>query len=269
MAAQEGTKQDLEGKVAIVTGSSRGIGRGIALHLGARGAKIVVHYVGGKAEAEEVVAQLPEGRATAVQADIRKKEQVHNLFEQAEQAFGRIDILVNNAGFMDSTYSKVADISEENLEKTIDTNLKVSGRLGPAHFLLHALKNEWVKEAARKLQDGGRIVNVTTSLVAFTNPGYGVAAYAGTKAALETITKCMAPEMRGRRITVNAVAPGPIATELFYRGKSEEQVERIVKLNPLERIGQSEDIATVVGFLCSPEGEWVNAQIVRANGGYV
>lgn len=252
---QEEQPRDLEGRVAIVTGSSRGIGKAIALHLAKRGAKVAVNYVSNKEEGEKVLQEIGADRGVLVQADMSSKHDVVRLFDETETKLGKIDILVNGAAYMDDTYAKIADVTDEVIDKTIDINLK---------GVIYALR-----EAGRRVQDGGRIVNITTSLVVFHNTGYGVATYAASKAAVELLTKNMAHELRGRHITINSVAPGPTATDMFYRGKTEEMVSRVAKMNPLERIGQPGDIANVVGFLCSPAAEWVNGQIVRANGGYV
>lgn len=251
----EALPRDLEGKVAIVTGSSRGIGRAIAINLGKRGAKIAVNYVSNKAEAEKVLQEIGAEQGLTVQANVASVADVRRLFDEAEEELGKVDILVNCAGWMDESYAKIQDVTDETIDKTIDLNLK---------GVIYAMR-----EAGRRLQDGGRIVNITTSLVVFNNPGYGVGLYAASKAAVETLTKNMGHELRGRRITVNAVAPGPTATDLFYRGKSDDTVARISKMAPLERLGQPDEIASVVGFLCSPSGGWVNNQIVRVNGGYI
>ena len=176
---------------------------------------------------------------------------MRRLFDSAEAAFGGVDVLVNNAGIMQ--LAKFADSDDALFDRQIAVNLK-----GTFNGL---------REAARRLRDGGRIVNVSTSVVGTRFETYGV--YAATKAAVETMTAILAREMRGRSITVNAVAPGPTATEMFMNGKSPELVERIAKMAPLERLGTPEEIANVVAFLTGPEGGWINGQVLRANGGMI
>jgi 3-oxoacyl-[acyl-carrier protein] reductase len=240
-------------KVAIVTGASRGIGAAVAERLAADGFTVVVNY-SGDAKSAEAVAQRIErkgGRALTAQADVSDPNAVRRMFDAAETAFGGVDVLVNNAGIM--KLAKLADSDDALFDQHIAINLK-----GTFNTL---------REAARRLRDGGRIVNFSTSVVGIKLETYGV--YAATKAAIETMTAILSKEMRGRSITVNAVAPGPVATELFLNGKSQELIDHMAKMNPLQRLGTPQDIAATVSFLCGPDGGWINGQVLRANGGMV
>jgi len=238
-------------QVALVTGSSRGIGAEIARRLARDGFRVVVNYAGGAGPAREVVDAIAAdgGEAIAVQADIADPTAVAALFDAAEQAFGRIDVVVNSAGVM--KLGAIADYDDTTFDQTVAINLKGTFNVS--------------REAAKRVRSGGRIVNLSSTMVSVRLPTYGV--YVATKAAVEGLTQVLAQEMRGRGISVNAVAPGPVATELFLEGKSPEQVDRLAKMNPLERLGQPADIAGVVAFLAGPDGAWVNGQILRANGG--
>jgi 3-oxoacyl-[acyl-carrier protein] reductase len=240
-------------KVAIVTGASRGIGAAVAERLATDGLTVVVNYSGDARPADALAAKIggSGGRALAVKADVGNAAAVQAMFDQAEKTFGGIDVLVNNAGIM--KLAKVADSDEAMFDQQIAVNLRGSFNT--------------MREAARRLRDGGRIVNFSTSVVGTRLETYGV--YAATKAAVETITAILAKELRGRNITVNAVAPGPVATDLFLIGKSPELIERLAKMNPMERLGTPEDIASVVAFLVGPDGGWINGQVLRANGGMV
>jgi 3-oxoacyl-[acyl-carrier protein] reductase len=244
---------DAPTKTAVVTGASRGIGRAVALRLARDGFAIAVGFAGNVAKAEEAVAQIAAdgGRAVAVQADIARAADVGRLFDEAERAFGPVGVVVNSAGIMKML--PIATASEDDLDATFATNVR-----GTFNVL---------KQAAKRVPAGGRIVTFSSSVVAMSFPNYGP--YAASKAAVEVLTRTLANELRGRQITVNAVAPGSTATELFFEGKSQEQIDRFVKLPPLERLGTPEDIAAVVAFLVGPDGGWVNGQVLRANGGYV
>ncbi len=242
-----------ERKVAIVTGASRGIGAVVAQRLAAEGFAVVVNYAGSAQAAQDVVAEIIQsgGQAIAVQADVADANAVHRLFEMAQETYGGVDVLVNNAGIMQ--LSPLADMADEMFSKQVAINLQ-----GVFNGL---------REAARTLRNGGRIINFSSSVVGLYQPGYGV--YAATKAGVEALTHVLANELRGRNITVNAIAPGPTATDLFLNGKPPELVERLSRLAPLERLGQPDDIAGVVAFLAGPDGGWVNGQVLRANGGIV
>jgi 3-oxoacyl-[acyl-carrier protein] reductase len=240
-------------KVALVTGASRGIGAAVAQRLAQDGFTVVINYAGSQASAEALVRRIEaeDGRALAAQADVADAGAVTRMFDAAEAAFGGVDVLVNNAGIM--TLARLAESDDAIFDRQIAVNLKGSFNT--------------MREAARRLRDGGRIINFSSSVVGLLQPTYGV--YAATKAGIEAMTSVLAKELRGRGITVNAVAPGPTATGLFLDGKPKDVVERLARLAPLERLGTPEDIAAVVAFLAGPDGGWINGQTLRANGGII
>jgi 3-oxoacyl-[acyl-carrier protein] reductase len=244
---------DKTSRVAIVTGASRGIGAAVAERLAADGFTVVINFSSDAASAETLARKIEArgGRAIPVKADVSVPGAVRAMFDAAERAFGGVDVLVNNAGIM--KLAKIADSDDALFDRQIAVNLKGSFNA--------------MREAARRLRDGGRIVNFSTSVVGTKLETYAV--YAATKSAVETMTAILSKELRGRSITVNAVAPGPTATDLFLNGKSPELIDRFAKMNPLERLGTPEDIASVVAFLVGPDGGWVNGQVLRANGGMV
>ena len=229
------------------------IGAAIAERLATDGFTIVVNYAGSTAEAEALVIRIEQagGRAVTAQADVSDGAGVSRMFEMADAAFGGADVLVNNAGIM--RLAPLAESDDAFFESQVAINLK-----GTFNTL---------REAARRLRNGGRIINLSSSQTALLHPTYGV--YAATKAAIEAMTHVLAKELRGRKITVNAVAPGPTATRLFLEGKSEEAIEHLKNLAPLQRLGEPTDIASVVSFLASSDGSWINGQVLRANGGII
>lgn len=239
-------------RVAIVTGGSRGIGREIARRLAKDGFAVVVNYAGNTSKAQETVAAIEAagGKAVAIQGDVSNPAHVTALFEGTQQAFGRVDVVVNSAGIM-----PMAPIGEDSLadfDQVIDTNLRGA-------FLV-------LGQAAVSLGEGGRIIALSTSVIAKSFPSYGP--YIASKAGVEGLVHVLANELRGRGITVNAVAPGPVGTELFLNGKTPDQIAQLSKVAPLERLGTPDDIAAVVSFLAGPDGGWVNSQVIRANGGF-
>jgi 3-oxoacyl-[acyl-carrier protein] reductase len=242
-------------RVAIITGSSRGIGASIAKRLAAEGIAVVVNYAGRAADADQVVTDITSqgGKAVAIQADVSVPAQVAALFDQATVLFGGVDILVNNAGIIQPGLTLLADTDDSLFDRLVSINLKGTFNT--------------MRVAARKLRRGGRIVNFSSSVKTLALPGYSV--YAATKAGVETLTNIFAKELRDRDITVNAVAPGPTATDLFLNDKTPEQIEHLAKLPPLERLARPEDIASVVTFLVGPDAGWVDGQTLRANGGMV
>jgi 3-oxoacyl-[acyl-carrier protein] reductase len=229
-----------QSKVALVTGASRGIGAAVARRLAHDGFSVVVNYASSSNEGAQAIA---------VKADVAKADEVRRMFETSEQQLGKVDVLVNNAGVLKTV--PLADTSDALFDQTLNINLR-----GTFNTL---------REAAARMNDGGRIVNFSSTTLALNMPGYAV--YNATKAAVEAFTHVFAKELRGRNITVNAVAPGPIATSLFLDGKTEEQIQTFAKMPPLQRLGQPDDIASVVSFLAGPDSGWVNGQILRANGG--
>ena len=240
-------------KVALVTGASRGIGAAIAERLAADGFTVLINFAGSVASAEALVRKIEAagGRAVTAQAEISDAAQVERMFDAADAAYGGIDVLVNNAGIM--RLATLADSDDALFDSQVAINLK-----GTFNTL---------RQAAKRLRDGGRIINLSSSVVGLYQPSYAV--YAATKAGVEAMTHVLTKEMRGRNITVNAVAPGPTATDLFLDGKPQEVIDRLAKLAPLERLGQPSDIASAVAFLAGPDGAWVNGQTLRVNGGII
>lgn len=241
--------------VALVTGASRGIGAAIARRLAGDGHAVAVNYASHQAEAQQVVDDITAagGRALAVQADVSDPEAARRMFDTVEVQLGPVTVLINNAGVMPSGLPHLADTDDATFDRLLTINVKGSFNT--------------MREASRRMGAGGRIVNFSTSVIGLGLPGYSV--YAATKAAMETMTHILAKELRGRNITVNAVAPGPTATALFLDGKAPEQIEHLSKMAPLERLGRPEDIAAVVSMLAGPDGGWINGQTIRANGGIV
>jgi 3-oxoacyl-[acyl-carrier protein] reductase len=240
-------------RVAIVTGASRGIGAAVAERLATDDFTVVINYSGDAKSAEALARRIEDkgGRALTAKADVSDPNAVRRMFDAAESAFGGVDVLVNNAGIM--KLAKIADSDDALFDQQIAVNLKGSFNA--------------MREAGKRLRDGGRIVNFSTSVVGTRLETYGV--YAATKSAIETMTAILSKEMRGRHITVNAVAPGPTSTDLFLSGKSPELIDRLAKMNPLERLGTPQDIAAAVSFLVGSDGSWINGQVLRANGGMV
>ena len=238
-------------RVALITGASRGIGATIARRLAEDGFAVAINYASNAAEADALVAELTTAGASAiaVKADVSRSQDVRDLFAAVESKLGKIDVLVNNAGIL--KVAPLAQSSDELFEQTFAINTQ-----GVFNTL---------REASTRLNEGGRIINLSSTTLAMSLPGYAI--YNGTKAAVEAFTRVFAKELRGRRITVNAVAPGPVATDLFLNGKTDEQVQAFAKMPPLERLGQPDDIAGVVAFLAGKDGAWVNGQVLRANGG--
>ncbi|MTJ80868.1 MAG: SDR family oxidoreductase [Telmatospirillum sp.] len=242
-----------DSKIAIVTGGSRGIGAAIARRLADDGMRTVVNFSGDAGAADDVVRDIRAagGKALAVKADISDASAVSALFQAARDAFGGVDILVNNAGIL--SLSPIAEADDSQFDRQIAVNLKGAFNT--------------MREAARQLRDGGRIITLSSSVIGLALPSYGL--YAATKAGVEAMTGVLAKELGARGITVNAVAPGPTATDLFLDGKSPETVARMAGLAPLGRLGEPRDIAAVVAFLAGPGGGWINGQTLRANGGMV
>lgn len=240
-------------KSVIVTGASRGIGRAVAIRLAKDGFAVAVNYAGNATKAEEVVTEIKSngGHSIAVQANVANAADVEHLFKETIDTFGGINVVVNCAGIM--PLSPIAEGDLELFDKVITTNLRGT-------FVV-------LGQAARTVSSGGRIIVFSSTVIAMAFPTYGP--YIASKAGVEGMVRVLANELRGRNITVNAVAPGPVATELFLTGKTEAQIDQLRKVSPLERLGQPEDIANVVSFLAGSDGGWINGQILRANGGFV
>ena len=239
-------------RTAIVTGATGGIGQAVAKRLASDGFSIVVNYAGKAAPAAAVVSEIEAagGQATAVQADVSNADDVARLFQETMSTYGHVDVVVHSAGIM--PLSPIANGDLATFDKVIAINLRGT-------FLV-------LSQAAQHVSEGGRIMAFSSSVLAKSFPAYG--AYIASKSGVEGLVRVLANELRGRRITVNAVAPGPIATELFLHGKTAEQIAEFVKIPPLERLGTPDDISAVVSFLAGPDGGWVNAQTLRANGGF-
>jgi 3-oxoacyl-[acyl-carrier protein] reductase len=240
-------------KIAIITGASRGIGAAIAERLAKDGFAVAINYASGAGHARALAAKIEKdgGQAITVQADVSDPAAVRRMFDSVETALGGIDVLVNNAGIM--LLSAIKETADELLDRHVAINFK-----GVFYGM---------REAAKRMRSGGRIISFSSSVVGLYQPTYGV--YAATKAAVEALTHILSKELRGRNITVNAVAPGPTATALFLDGKPNEVIDHLAKLAPLERLGQPEDIAAAVAFLAGPDGAWINGQVLRANGGII
>ncbi|PJD97233.1 MAG: 3-ketoacyl-ACP reductase [Parachlamydia sp.] len=239
-------------KVAIVTGASGGIGHAVTLQLAKDGFAVVVNYTNNEIKAIEILTEIRNagGSALEVQGNVAILEDMEKLFKETKDAFGKIDVVVHCAGIM--PLAKIQGCNMDLFDKVINTNLRGA-------FIV-------LGQAAQHVSAGGRIIAFSTSVIAKAFPAYGP--YIASKAGVEGLVRVLANELRGRDITVNAVAPGPVATELFLKGKTEQEIEQMNQLPPLERLGTPEDIAKVVSFLASPEGAWINAQVVRANGGF-
>lgn len=242
----------LKGKVIIVTGASRGIGKAIALLLAKNGAQVVVNYASNSAEAQKTIEEIKEagGEAIEVKADIANRLEVKQLFDKTITAFGKVNVLVNNAGIMITR--PVKDNSEEDYYKQFDINVK---------GIFNTLQ-----EAAEKLADNGIIINFSSSTTKMMLPGYAL--YSASKAAVEQMTRVFSKEI-GRGISVNAIAPGPTNTELFLNGKSEEMISRLKGMNAFNRLAEPEDIAKVVLFLASDDSKWISGQVIGANGAMI
>ncbi len=245
--------QDQQNRVAIVTGASRGIGRAIALRLGEENFSVAVVFNHNGDKAEDIAAQIVArgGKASAFQADVSNSSEVTNLFARVMEKFRRVDVVVNNAGVNTEKPIAVTETTDEEFDRIFNTNAR------GAFYVM--------REAAKVVAEGGRIINLSTSVTSLALPGYSV--YAGSKASIELFTKILSKELRGRSISVNAIAPGPTDTELFRQGKSAEALKRFAEMSPLERLGQPQDIASMVSFLSGNDGAWINGQVIKVNGG--
>lgn len=241
----------LEHKIAIVTGASRGLGKTIAKLLAKNGATVIVNYSANHQQAKNVIDEITQsnGKAIAIQADVSKAAEITKLIDQTIEKFGKIDILINNAGIMIT--KPIKDTSEEDFDNQFSINVK-------SVFLS-------MKEASTKMERNGRIINISSSVTRLMMPTYGT--YSATKSAVEQMTRVFAKEIAGKGITVNSVSPGPLNTELFKKGKTEEVIERIAGLSAFNRIGETEDVAPIIMFLASDDSQWITGQNFGANGG--
>lgn len=268
MAAATSTKPSLEslplqGRVAIVTGASRGIGRGIALRLASLGAKVVINYSSNSVQAEDVAEEINSAcaekstpLAITFKADVSDESQVKALFDIAETEFNsQVHVLVNSAGIADDKFPPIANTCVEDFDQIFRVNARGT-------FLC-------CREAANRLKrgGGGRIILLSSSVVVSLRPNY--ASYAASKAAMETMAKILAKELKGTGITVNCVAPGPIATDMLFSGISQDNITAWIEACPMGRLGATMDVAKIVGFLASDESEWVNGQVIGVSGGLV
>ncbi|CAB3762200.1 SDR family oxidoreductase [Paraburkholderia humisilvae] len=243
---------DTSNRVAIVTGASGGIGGAVAARLARDGFDITVTYSGHSDAADALVSDVKKlgRRAIAIKADVAKTDDVAHLFGSTRETLGRVDVVVNCAGIMPLGPIAAGDV--ETFDRVIATNLRGS-------FLIFSA-------AANALGSGGRIIAFSSSVLGKSFPNYG--AYIASKSGVEGLVRVLANELRGRSITVNCIAPGPVGTELFLKGKTEQQIKTFAELAPLERLGTPDDIASAVSFLAGPDGAWINGQILRANGGF-
>lgn len=242
----------LNGKVAIVTGASRGIGRQVAMQLAQSGAKVAVNYSSNREKADEVVMKIEKfgGQAVAIQADVSKVSEVTALFSKTLEEFGRVDILVNNAGMMEN-YA-IADVTEEIFDRHFALNVKGT------YFAC--------QQAMKHMEQGGTIVNFSTSVSGAMLPTYSV--YAATKGAVEQLTRQLAKEFGPKDIVINCLAPGQVSTELFLNGKSPELVDTFRRMNAFGRLGEPEDIANTLELFVSDKARWITGQTIRVNGGF-
>lgn len=244
-------EKPLAGKVALVTGSSRGIGREIACKLAQMGAAVAINYNQSESSAEEACKQIMAagGKAIAIQADVTMMAELQHLFDQTLEKFGKIDILVNNAGILIT--KKIEQVSEEEYDRLFANNVK------SVFFAC--------QQAAEKLSPGGRIINISTTVTKIMMPGYGL--YAASKGAVDQLTRVLSRELGEKNITVNAISPGPVDTELFRAGKSEEQIAQMAGMSAFNRIGTPVDIAGAVALLVSDDASWITGQNIYVNGG--
>ena len=241
----------LNGKTALVTGASRGIGRKIALRLAGLGARVVINCAHSPAAAQQVRAEIIDGggEATVAVADVTDRDALQRLFAETIATYGRLDILVNNAGILIT--KPIAEITEEDYDRLFAINVK------SVFFAC--------KLAAEKMATGGRIINISTTVTRIMMPNYGL--YAASKGAVDQLTRVLSRELGAKKITVNAISPGPTDTELFREGKSEEQIAAMAAMSPFNRIGTPTDIAGAVALLVSEDAGWITGQNIFVNGG--
>lgn len=243
----------MKGKIALVTGASRGIGRAIAIELARRGVAVAVNYRSSEDAVHELLGMVEKSGGTAqpFKADISRVVEIEELFDRVIEFYGGIDILVNNAGIMVNT--SIDQVSEQEFDRVFATNVK-------GLFFC-------CQQAALKMNRGGRIINIGTSVTRVMLPLYGT--YAASKGAVEQLTRVLAKELGSKNITVNTVSPGPTDTELFRKGKSAEQVANLARMSAFNRIADPDDIGRTVAMLCSDDASWVSGQTLFANGAFI
>jgi 3-oxoacyl-[acyl-carrier protein] reductase len=248
----EGNSSKVTDRVAIVTGGSGGIGRAVCERLAADGMSVVVHYAGRAAAADETVTAIESagGRAVAIQGDVADEIAVAGLFEDTESHFGGVDVVIHAAGIM--LLSSLVDLDLADLDRMHRTNIRGT-------FVVN-------QQAARRIRPGGAVINFSSSVVKLAFPNF--TAYAASKGAVEAMTLVLARELRGRDVTVNAVAPGPIATPLMLEAETQERIDDLTQMSPLQRLGTPEDVTELVAFLAGP-ARWINGQVLYANGGVI
>ena len=246
-------KDQVNDKVAIVTGASKGIGRQISKQLASLGISTVVNYHSNKQQAEEVVKEIifDGGKAVSIQADISKVAEIKSLFEQTIKVYGKVDILINNAGLMIN--NPIEHVTEDEFDKHFSINVK------GIYFAC--------QQAMKHMQEHGKIINISTSVNGMMFPAYSV--YSASKGAVEQITRQLAKEFGAKKISINAIAPGPVKTELFMQGKTEQQIEFLSKMNSFGRLGETEDIADFIELLVSDKAHWITGQTIKINGGLI
>ncbi|KAK1998067.1 short chain dehydrogenase [Colletotrichum falcatum] len=240
----------LQDKVVLITGGSKGIGRAIAIGAAAQGAKVVINYGSDSSAADEVVKTIGSDRVIAVRADNSKTSELQRLVDTTVDRFGRIDVLIPNAAIMHMR--TVQNTTEEDFDAMFNTNVK-----GP-YFL--------VQKSLPHMPEGGRVIFLSTTAVVTSNLPPPYLLYVSTKGSIEQMTKYMAKDLASKGITVNAIAPGPVGTELFYKDKTEEMIQRANSSSPFNRIGTAEEVASVALFLSGKESAWVSGQTIRVNG---
>lgn len=238
-------------KIAIISGASRGLGKAIAIALAENAYVSVITYMNNPDNADAVVEQIHQsgGEAIAVKADVASHQDIKQLFEKVKQQFGQIDVVINTAAI--AILKPLEQFQPEEFSKVIETNIT-----GTYNILY---------QAAKHIAQGGRILTFSSNVVETLPEDYSV--YAASKSAVESMTKVFSKELRGRQVSVNIISPGPIATEMFLDGKSDELIEQFAQLSPFERLGTAADIVNVIGFLLSAEATWINGQVIKVNGG--
>jgi len=244
----------MKNKIAIITGGTQGIGAAVAENLSAMGITVILNYAHDASKAGKIIKLIEEkgGHALAIRADVSKTEEVQSLFSVVNERFGGIDILVTCASIVYFKPTTIEETSDEFFDEMFNVNVKGTLRC--------------LRESVKYIRTDGRIITFSTSGIVSTYPGFGT--YDASKAAIEIFSRTLSKELKGKKVTVNCISPGAIATENWLKGKNEQVLKTISDLSPLERLGTPQDVANVVSFIVSQEGEWINGQIIRVNGGF-